>query len=94
MKKITYNQLVAKNGPLKIGNGHLTKSISLKSGGKSFQKAQGAIEVTKAQIAEQDNEHSYPGPGASKEKTINAIDNKPLPNTIEQKIITKKKKLE
>ncbi len=94
MKKITYSQLIAKNTPLKIGNGHIAKNISLKQGGKSFQKELLTKQVTTAQIAGQDNEHSYPGPVASQEKTINDIDNKPLPNTIKKKIITRKKKLE
>jgi hypothetical protein len=54
----------------------------------------GATGVTKAQIAGQDNEHSYPVPVVSKEKTIKAIDNVGLPIAIKKKITSKKKKLE
>jgi len=94
MKKITYNQLTAKKALHKNGNGHIAKNISLKRSGKSFQKAMGSIEVTQAQIAGQDNEHSYPVPVVSKEKTIKAIDNEHLPIATKKKITSKKKKLE
>ena len=94
MKKITYNQLTTKKAPHKNGNGHISKNISLKRGGKNFKKALGATEVTKAQIAGQDNEHSYPVPVLTKEKTIKAINNVGLPIAIKKKITSKKKKLE
>ena len=61
MKKTKYNQLIAKNAPLQIGNGHITKKISYKAGGKRFQKELLVAKETNIQMANQDNEHCYPG---------------------------------
>jgi hypothetical protein len=65
-----------------------------KKGGKNYKKALDATEVTIAQIAGQDNEHSYPVPVITKEKGIKAIDNVGIPIAIKKKITSKKKKLE